>query len=79
MMKHNLIGLTYTQINLRPDPQGQKIKKNSKGKFFYYIDENDKSKGVNVIEVEESRQTTDMRNILINTKLIKSFGIDHWI
>ena len=67
----------YTNQPPKEGPQGQQIKKNSKGKFFYYIDENDKSKGVNVIEVEESPSNYGyMRNMLINTKLIKeAFGI----
>ena len=67
----------YTNQPPKEGPQGQKIKKNSKGKFFYYIDENDKSHGVNLVQVEESPSNYGyMRNMLINTKLIKkAFGI----
>ena len=58
-------------------PQGQKIKKNSKGQYFYFINGKDNSDGSKIVKVDDNQRNFGyMRNMLINTKLIKqAFGV----
>ena len=53
-------------------PNGQKIEKNSKGEYFYFIDPNDESKGTS--NILGSDATSETRVFVVNENNEESYG-----
>ena len=56
-------------------PDGQKIEKNSKGEYFYFIDPNDESKGTSSILGSDA--TSETRVFVVNENNEKSYGTNN--